>query len=251
MVVWWPWVFYMYNASQVSHKRQKRWRGAFLLNFQESLFFSMELYLGGQLCCKCMTKSFVSYPFNNIQAYKYNILMKLQGAIASTVIVIAGILVCIVVRLPIGLPPAPWSLCLVLLYMGVFWKVEKVGDLKKKFRWGISVWIYRGPWVFHMCNMSWISHEKAKKRGWGLLCHLNQSYWKLYEMDKSNLKNFLFVFWGGPSIRSLMRCSWMHEIRFGKVTSHDIMQAKYLSERQEGFFFGRFELSGGFACWIQ
>ena len=56
---------------------------------------------------KCITKSFVNYLVNDIQAYKYNILMTLQSAIASTVTVIAGILVCIVVRLPIGLPPAP------------------------------------------------------------------------------------------------------------------------------------------------
>ena len=33
--------------------------------------------------------------------------MTFQSAIASTVTVVAGILVCIVVRLPIGLPPAP------------------------------------------------------------------------------------------------------------------------------------------------
>ena len=44
---------------------------------------------------------------NEIKAYKYNILMTLQSAIASTVTVIAGILVCVVVRLPIGLPSAP------------------------------------------------------------------------------------------------------------------------------------------------
>ena len=35
--------------------------------------------------------------------------MTFQSAIPSTVIVIAGILLCIVVRLPIGLPPAPQS----------------------------------------------------------------------------------------------------------------------------------------------
>ena len=52
-------------------------------------------------------KSFVSYPVNEIQAYKYDILMTLQIAIACTVTVIAGILVCIVVRLPIALPLAP------------------------------------------------------------------------------------------------------------------------------------------------
>ena len=66
----------------------------------------MELYHGDPLCSKCMKKSFVSFLVNKIQAYKYNILMTLQSAIASTVTVIAGILVCIVVKLPIGLPPA-------------------------------------------------------------------------------------------------------------------------------------------------
>ena len=67
----------------------------------------MELYYGDQLCSKYKTKSFVSYPVNEIQAYKYNILMTLQSAIGSTVTVIAWILVYIVVRLLIGLPPAP------------------------------------------------------------------------------------------------------------------------------------------------
>ena len=52
-------------------------------------------------------KFFVSFPVHKIQAYIYNILMTLQSAIASTVTVIAGILVCIVVRLPIGLLPEP------------------------------------------------------------------------------------------------------------------------------------------------
>ena len=65
--------------------------------------------------------------------------MAFQNAIASTVTVIAGILVCIVVRLPIGLPPAPWS-CPVLLYMWVFWKVDKVSvmvEKKANERWAI------------------------------------------------------------------------------------------------------------------
>ena len=33
-----------------------------------------------------MTESFISYPVNDIQAYKYNILMTLQSAIANPVI---------------------------------------------------------------------------------------------------------------------------------------------------------------------
>ena len=52
-------------------------------------------------------KSFVSYSVNDIQAYKNNILMTLQSCLGSKVTVIAEILVCIVVGLPIGLPYAP------------------------------------------------------------------------------------------------------------------------------------------------
>ena len=81
--------------------------GDFSAQFSGIIIFSMELYYGEQVCSKCMTKSVVSYPVNDIQAYKYNILMILQSTIASTVTVIAGILVCIVVRLPIDLLPAP------------------------------------------------------------------------------------------------------------------------------------------------
>ena len=78
------------------------WRGGggFSAQFSGMIIFGMELYYGDQ-------KSFVSYPLNNIEAYKYNILMILQSAIACTVIVIVGILVCIMVRLPLGLSPAP------------------------------------------------------------------------------------------------------------------------------------------------
>ena len=47
------------------------------------------------------------YSDNDIQAETYNNLMTFQSAISSNVIGIAGILVSIVVRLPIGLPPAP------------------------------------------------------------------------------------------------------------------------------------------------
>ena len=63
--------------------------------------------MGTNCVSKCMTKCFVNYPVNEIQAYKYNILVTLQSAIASIVTVKAGILVCIVVRLLISLPPAP------------------------------------------------------------------------------------------------------------------------------------------------
>ena len=52
--------------------------------------------------------------------------MTFQSAIASTVIVIAGILVCIVVGLPIGLPPAPQS-C--VLYFCICEYLEKLTKL--------------------------------------------------------------------------------------------------------------------------
>ena len=71
-------------------------------------------------------KSFVSYVVNEIQAYKFNILMTLQRAIASTVIVIAGVLVCIVVRLPTGLPPAPRSCVLYFCICEYFEKLTKL-----------------------------------------------------------------------------------------------------------------------------
>ena len=79
----------------------------FSAQFSGIIIFSTDLYYGDQLCFKCMKKSFVSYLVNDIETYRYNILMILLSAIASNVTVIAGILVCIVVRLPIGLAPAP------------------------------------------------------------------------------------------------------------------------------------------------
>ena len=95
----------MCNVSQVSDKKAEK--SGFSVKFSRIIIFSMELYYGDQLCSKCMKISFVSYPVNDIQAYTYNILMTLLSAIASSVTVKAGILVCIVVRLPLGLPPAP------------------------------------------------------------------------------------------------------------------------------------------------
>ena len=59
--------------------------GGFSAKFSGIIIFSMELYLGDQLCYKCIRKSFVSYPTNEIEAFKDNILMTLQSAIASAV----------------------------------------------------------------------------------------------------------------------------------------------------------------------
>ena len=52
--------------------------------------------------------------------------MTFESAIASTVIVIVGILVCIVVRLPIGLPLAP-QCC--VLYLCICEYFEKLTEL--------------------------------------------------------------------------------------------------------------------------
>ena len=90
------------------------------------IIFSIGSYYRDLSCSKSITKSFVSYPVNEIQAYKYNILMTLQSAIASTVRVIAGILVCIVLRLPTGLPPALQS-C--VLYFCIYEYFEKLTKL--------------------------------------------------------------------------------------------------------------------------
>ena len=85
----------MCDMSWVSHKKAEK-RGELFCPIFRNHYFLVWNY----------TKRFVSYPVNDIEAYKYNILMTLQSAIASTVTVIAEILVWIVVRLPIGLSPA-------------------------------------------------------------------------------------------------------------------------------------------------
>ena len=94
----------MCDTSQVSHKKVG---GGFSAQFSGFIIFSIELYCGDQICSKCFKKSFVSYPVNEIQEDKYNILMTLQTSIAHTVTVIGGILLCFVVRPPLGIPPAP------------------------------------------------------------------------------------------------------------------------------------------------
>ena len=91
------------------HDEKAEKRGGLFCPIFRNHYFSLEVYLGDQLCSKCTKKSFVSYSVNEIYAYKDNILMTLQSSLASKVTVIAGILVCIVVGLPIGLPYAPRS----------------------------------------------------------------------------------------------------------------------------------------------
>ena len=52
--------------------------------------------------------------------------MTLQSAIATNVTVVAGILVCIVVGLPIGIPPAPWYYVLYFCICDYFEKLTKL-----------------------------------------------------------------------------------------------------------------------------
>ena len=91
-----------------------------------------------------------------------------------------------------------------------------------------------------MCNMIWLSHEKAEKRrglfcqlnqscwklhkmdrsslrifssGGGLFCQLNQSFWKLYEMNRSSLRIFPLGGWGGGGFCQLNQSCWkLHEM---------------------------------------
>ena len=52
--------------------------------------------------------------------------MTFQSAISSDVIGIVGILVCIVIRLPIGLPPIPWYCVLYFSICEYFEKLTKL-----------------------------------------------------------------------------------------------------------------------------
>ena len=94
----------MCNLSWISHKNGGG--GVFCPIFRNH-YFSMDSYYRDITCSKRITKSFVIFPDNDIQAYTYNNLMTFRSSITSIVIVIVGILVCIVVRLPTCLAPAP------------------------------------------------------------------------------------------------------------------------------------------------
>ena len=148
------------------------------------------------------------------------------------------------------------------------------------------MWICNmGPWVFHMCNVSQVSHEKAEKMG-RLFCQLNQSCWKLHEIGRSSLRIFpclatgwwgisaswtkvawncmklidpvsefsLFgCYWGGGGGGSQMKCSMMHEIWFCKVvTWHNVRSVSHQKAGVGGGgLSGQLATSWGFACWIQ
>ena len=48
-----------------------------------------------------------------------------------------------------------------------------------------------------MCDVSWVSHKKAEKRGGGFSASESQSYSKLSEMDRSSVKKISLVQGGG------------------------------------------------------
>ena len=64
LLVWGPWVFYLCGANPV--RDEKAEGEAFLPIFSGIIIFTLELYLGDQLCSKCTKKSFVSYSVNEI-----------------------------------------------------------------------------------------------------------------------------------------------------------------------------------------
>ena len=86
----------------------------------------MDSYYRDITCFKCITKSSVIYPDNDIQAKTCNNLMTFQSSISSIVIVIVGIFVWIMVRLPIGLPPAPLYCVLYISICEYFEKLTKL-----------------------------------------------------------------------------------------------------------------------------
>ena len=106
-ILWGHWVFYLCDASPIHDKKAEMGGGRFSAQFSGIIILNLKVYLGDQLCSKYTKKSFVRYSVNEIKAYKDNILMTLQSSVASKVTVIAGILVCIMVGLPIDLPYAP------------------------------------------------------------------------------------------------------------------------------------------------
>ena len=48
-------------------------------------------------------------------------------------------------------------------------------------------------------------------REWGLFCHLNESHWKLHEMDRSSLKKIPYS-WGGGFCHLNESCWKLHEM---------------------------------------
>ena len=56
----------MCDASPVPHEKAGKRGGGFSVQFSGIIIFSLELYLGDQLCSKCTKKRFVRYSVNEI-----------------------------------------------------------------------------------------------------------------------------------------------------------------------------------------
>ena len=193
-VVWGPWVFYMCNVSQVFHEKAER-EGGFSAKFLGMIIFSMELYYGDQLCSKCMTKSFVSYPVNELQADKYNILMTLQSAITS----------------------ASWT--------------KIAGNCTK--------WKIQSKTFPCLATVG------------GLFCQLNQSCWKLHEMDRSSLIIFPCLAAGGglhQVLDEMFNDVW-NMLWQSYTMWHNASQVSHHKAEGTGGIFGRSEPTWGLGDW--
>ena len=51
-----PWVFYLSDMSQVHDEKAEKGGGGISAQFSGIIIFSLELYLGDQLCSKCTKK---------------------------------------------------------------------------------------------------------------------------------------------------------------------------------------------------
>ena len=93
--------------SPIHDEKAEKSGGAFLPNFHESLFLALNYTLGTNFVPNVLKKVLSLTRLMRYRPIKIIFLMTLQSSLASKVTVIAGILVCIMVGLPIDLPYAP------------------------------------------------------------------------------------------------------------------------------------------------
>ena len=125
--------------------------------------------------------------------------MTLQSAIGSNVTVIAGILVCIVISLPIGLSLAPWSCVLYFCICEYFEKLTKLVTWRKNSdRRNLSVDLYYGDHGYSTCATRAGSLMKRQKREggfsaqfWGVILFSMDSYYRDITCSKCITKSFV------------------------------------------------------------
>ena len=117
----------------LSEKAERGGGGIFCQSFQEWLFLVWNYTLGDQLCSKCMRKSFVNYPVNEIEAFKDNnpndtskCHSKYCYSNSRDISMYCG-------KAAYRSSTCTMILCPIVQYMWVFRKVEKVGNLRKIF----------------------------------------------------------------------------------------------------------------------